>query len=67
MGGKDQKIMVINRAQGSGTRVAFENNVMQGQKMLKAQEQESKGTVQRMVASTPGRVIPEQIRLNYRS
>jgi phosphate transport system substrate-binding protein len=56
LGGKDQKIMVINRAQGSGTRVAFENNVMQGHKMLKAQEQESNGTVQRMVASTPGAI-----------
>lgn len=56
LGGKDQKIVVINRAQGSGTRVAFESNVMQGQKMLKAQEQESNGTVQRMVASTPGAI-----------
>ena len=48
--------MVINRAQGSGTRIAFENNVMNGQKMMKAQEQESNGTVQRMVISTPGAI-----------
>ena len=56
LGGKNQKIVVINRAQGSGTRIAFENNVMNGQKMVKAQEQESNGTVQRMVISTPGAI-----------
>lgn len=56
LGGKDQPIVIINRSQGSGTRVAFENNVMKGQKMAKAQEQESNGTVQRMVESTPGAI-----------
>lgn len=30
VGGKNQKIIVINRAQGSGTRKAFESDVLKG-------------------------------------
>lgn len=56
VGGKDVPIVLINRAQGSGTRRAFEKSVMANQKMAKAQEQDSNGTVQRMVASTPGAI-----------
>ena len=56
LGGKNQKIVVINRAKGSGTRVTFESDVMKGKKMMNAQEQESNGTVQKIVSNTPGAI-----------
>lgn len=56
LGGRNLDIVLINRAQGSGTRAAFEGAVMGGEKMARAQEQESNGTVSKMVANTPGAV-----------
>lgn len=56
LGGPNQKIVVINRAKGSGTRLTFQNTVMKGQKMMSAQEQDSNGTVQQIVANTPGAI-----------
>lgn len=56
LGGQNQKIVVINRSKGSGTRVTFENDVMHGEKMMNAQEQESNGTVQQIVSNTPGAI-----------
>lgn len=56
LGGQNQKIVVINRSKGSGTRVTFENDVMNGQEMMNAQEQDSNGTVQQIVANTPGAI-----------
>ncbi|GLB47557.1 phosphate ABC transporter substrate-binding protein [Philodulcilactobacillus myokoensis] len=56
VGGKNEKITVVNRAQGSGTRATFENSVLNGKSAVKSQEQDSNGTVQKIVSSTPGSV-----------
>ncbi|MBU7455087.1 phosphate ABC transporter substrate-binding protein [Leuconostoc fallax] len=56
VGGDDEKIVVINRATGSGTRAVFEKNVLDGQNAVQATEQDSNGTVQKIVKATPGSI-----------
>lgn len=59
VGGDDQNIVVINRASGSGTRATFESAVLGGEKVpedFKPQEQDSSGTVVKMVSQTPGSI-----------
>jgi phosphate transport system substrate-binding protein len=56
VGGKDEKIVIINRAQGSGTRAVFEKMALGGASTVKAQEQDSSGTVQKIVSQTPGAI-----------
>lgn len=59
VGGDDAEIVVINRAAGSGTRATFENAVLKDVKVpedFKPQEQDSSGTVAKMVAETPGAI-----------
>ncbi|TMT02796.1 phosphate ABC transporter substrate-binding protein PstS family protein [Apilactobacillus kunkeei] len=56
VGGKNIPIEVINRVKGSGTRNTFEANVMDGHSTVKAQEQDSNGTVRRIIATTPGAI-----------
>lgn len=56
VGGKDQKIVLIHRSQGSGTRFTFEAKIMGKTKVAAGQEQDSNGSVQKIVASTPGAI-----------
>ncbi|MDT2707999.1 phosphate ABC transporter substrate-binding protein PstS family protein [Enterococcus gallinarum] len=56
LGGKDQEIAVINRASGSGTRATFEKWGLDGAKTIQTQEQDSSGTVRKIVAETPGAI-----------
>lgn len=56
VGGKNQTITVINRSKGSGTRGTFEGLVLNRKKPIQAQEQDSNGTVRKIVSSTPGTI-----------
>jgi len=56
LGGKNVPIVLVNRAQGSGTRATFEKWVMQGNQPMAAQEQDSTGMVRQIVGSTPGAI-----------
>jgi len=56
VGGKDEKITVVNRAQGSGTRATFEKWGLSNAKVATSQEQDSNGTVQKIVSTTPGAI-----------
>ena len=56
LGGKNVPIVLVNRAQGSGTRATFEKWVMQGKQPMAAQEQDSTVMVRQIVGSTPGAI-----------
>lgn len=56
LGGKDEKIVVIGREAGSGTRDAFEELLDVADKCKYAQELDSTGAVLAKVASTPGAI-----------
>jgi len=56
VGGPDMPITLINRSQGSGTRVTFEEYGLKGHESATAQEQDSSGTVRQIVSSTPGAI-----------
>ncbi len=56
VGGNNQKIVIINRAQGSGTRATFEKWALNGRQSAPAQEQDSSGMVRQIVGTTPGAI-----------
>lgn len=56
VGGKDQKIELVNRASGSGTRATFEQFGLEGEEPATGQEQDSSGTVRKIIAETPGAI-----------
>ena len=57
VGGNDAEIVVINRQAGSGTRAVFEAAVFtEDQEAATFQEQDSSGTVAKMVSETPGAI-----------
>ncbi|WP_125565510.1 phosphate ABC transporter substrate-binding protein PstS family protein [Companilactobacillus insicii] len=56
VGGQDLKITIINRADGSGTRSAFEDDVMGGSQFASSQEQDSSGMVRQIVYNTNGAI-----------
>lgn len=56
IGGPDTPVVVINRAQGSGTRVTFERWALDDRAVLQTQEQDSTGMVRQIVSSTPGAI-----------
>ena len=56
VGGADRPVVLINRAQGSGTRATFEKFALAGHRSKTAQEQDSSGMVRQIVATTPGAI-----------
>ena len=57
VGGRDQKIFIVNRPKGSGTRGTFKQYVMDGKEEARGDaEQDSNGTVHKIVSETPGAI-----------
>ncbi|TLG81322.1 phosphate ABC transporter substrate-binding protein PstS family protein [Vagococcus zengguangii] len=56
VGGQDLDIVVVNRAEGSGTRATFEKWGLDGTKTIGTQEQDSSGTVKKIITETPGAI-----------
>jgi phosphate transport system substrate-binding protein len=56
LGGPDQKIVLINRAKGSGTRATFKRFALDGKEEAVGMEIDSSGQVKKIVAETPGAI-----------
>lgn len=56
LGGKDLPVIVINRSEGSGTRLNFEKYGLDNIAVKPSQEQEANGMTREIVSQTPGAV-----------
>ncbi|AKX95866.1 phosphate-binding protein [Moorella thermoacetica] len=58
VGGPDQKINIVNRPKGSGTRATFKKYALNGAEEAQgiAMEQDASGTVRKTIAETPGAI-----------
>lgn len=56
IGGPDVKIVLVNRPKGSGTRATFKKYALKDTEEAKGIEQESSGTVRKIVSETPGAI-----------
>jgi len=56
LGGADQRIVVINRGKGSGTRAAFKQWALRGNEEIESMNVDSSGEVRQTVAATPGAI-----------
>ncbi|KNZ70642.1 phosphate binding protein [Thermincola ferriacetica] len=56
VGGIDQKITLVNRPKGSGTRATFKKYALDGAEEASGIEEDSSGTVRKIIAETPGAI-----------
>lgn len=56
VGGIDQKITLVNRPKGSGTRATFKKYALGGIEEAKGIEEDSSGTVKKIIIETPGAI-----------
>ncbi|MBE3594104.1 MAG: phosphate ABC transporter substrate-binding protein PstS family protein [Candidatus Carbobacillus altaicus] len=56
LGGKDVKIQLVNRPSSSGTRATFKKYALDGAEEASGIEEDSSGTVRKIVAETPGAI-----------
>ncbi|AGL01053.1 phosphate ABC transporter substrate-binding protein PstS family protein [Desulfoscipio gibsoniae] len=56
LGGADVKIQLVNRPSSSGTRATFKAIALKGAEEAKGIEQDSSGTVRKIISETPGAI-----------
>jgi phosphate transport system substrate-binding protein len=56
VGGSNQKIVLVNRPKGSGTRISFKKFALDGVEEAKGMESDSSGVVRQIISNTPGAV-----------
>ncbi|MBE3562908.1 MAG: phosphate ABC transporter substrate-binding protein [Hydrogenibacillus schlegelii] len=56
VGGKDVKITLVNRPASSGTRATFKKYALNGAEEASGIEEDSSGTVRKIIAETPGAI-----------
>ncbi len=56
LGGPDQKIVLVNRPKASGTRATFKKYALGGAEEVTGIEEDSSGTVRKIIKETPGAI-----------
>ncbi len=56
IGGPGQKVVLINRPKGSGTRITFKKFALDGAEEAKGMESDSSGVARQIISKTPGAV-----------